>query len=121
MCVTLIGPTGIILSCACVCLRSGVGTSQTVLQRDAIVGIGVTTAGNPKISDSARCFVSFVTPQGAGAAVPVRHFGRQGVARAPQIQFCECRAGPCRARGGYRAAVSVACTLVAQDAVRCPV
>ena len=57
----------------------------------------------------------------AGAAVSGLHHGRRGVAPAPQFQLYVRCVGPCRARGGCRAAVSVAGASVAQGAVRCDV
>ena len=42
------------------------------------------------------------------------HHGRREAAPAPRFQLYVCCTGPCRARGGYRAAVSVA---VAKSAV----
>ena len=57
------------------------------------------------ISDSVR-FVLAVAPQRA-----------EGVAPAARFQLCVRCAGPCRARGGCGAAVSVASALEAQGAV----
>ena len=43
-------------------------------------------------------------------------FGRRGVAKAPRFQLCASWAGPCRARGGCRAGLSVPGALLAQVA-----
>ena len=53
----------------------------------------------------------------AGAAVTGLHHGRRGVAPAPRFQLYVRCAGPCHARGGCRAPVSVSGSSVAQGAV----
>ena len=68
------------------------------------------------ISDSVR-FVFFVPFQCASAAVFGLPYGCRGVSRAPRFQLCVRCAGPCRARGGCRAAVSVAGALLALGVV----
>ena len=66
-----------------------------------------------------RSFSLFVPPQRGGAAVSGLHHGRQGVAPAPRFQLYVRCAGPCRARGGCRAPVSVSGASVAQGAMLC--
>ena len=52
-------------------------------------------------------------------AVSGLHHGRRGVAPAPRIQLYVRCAGPCRARGGCRAPVSLSGASVGQGAVWC--
>ena len=61
--------------------------------------------------------VLFVQSQRVSAAVSGLHHGRRGVAPAPRFQLCARCVGPCRARDGCRAAMSVAGASVAKGAV----
>ena len=79
--------------CECVCLGSGFGPSVSVR------------------------IVCYSPAQRAGAAVPGLHDGCREVALTPRFQLYVRCAGPCRARGGCRAPVSVSGASVAQGGV----